>query len=81
MRKYYGYLLRRTLLKKGPSSNSSPKTFNLNFAPMGCSQKRERLTFFVSGEYPIGAKLKLKVLGEEFEEGSFFERVLLNRYP
>ena len=48
---------------------------------MGCSQKRERLTLFVSGEYPIGAKFKLKVLGEEFEEGPFFKRVLLNRYP
>ena len=50
MRKYYGYLLRRTLLKKGPSSNSSPKTFNLNFAPMGYSTdtKRVSLSFHVS---------------------------------
>ena len=62
--------------EKGSSSNSSPKTFNLNFAPMGCSQKRERLTLFVSGEYPIGAKFGLKVFGKRSGEEPFFRKVL-----
>ena len=58
-------------MEKESSSNSSPKTFNLNFAPMGCSQKRERLTLFVSGEYPIGAKFGLKVFGKWSGEEPF----------
>ena len=73
---YYGNLLRRTLLKKGPSSNSSPKTFILNFAPMGCSQEREILTLVISGEYPIGAKFGLKVFGKGSGEEPFFRKVL-----
>ncbi len=28
----------------------------------------------------MGQKFKLKVLGEEFEEGPFFKRVLLNKF-
>jgi hypothetical protein len=32
--------------------------------------KKERLTLFVSGDHPIGAKFKLEVLGREFEGDS-----------
>ncbi len=42
-------LLRKTLLKKGFSSNSFPKTFSLNFSPIGI--------------YPMGLKFILKVFG------------------
>ena len=30
---FYTYLLRKTLLKKGSSSNSFPKTFSIKFPP------------------------------------------------
>ena len=68
-------------MKKGPFSNSSPKTFNLNFAPMGCSQEREKLTLFVSGEYHIGAKFGLKVFGKRSGEEPFFRKVFPSKYP
>ena len=33
VQKYIRYLLRKTLLKKGSSSNSFPKTFSMKFQP------------------------------------------------
>jgi hypothetical protein len=42
---------------------------------MGCSQEREILALFISGEYPIGAKFGLKVFGKGFGKEPFFRKV------
>ena len=63
-------------MKKGPSSNSSPKTFNLNFAPMGYSPDTKRVSLS-----PIGAKFGLKVFGKRSGEEPFFRKVFPSKYP
>ncbi len=75
IQKQYGYLLRETLLKKGYPSNSLPKTFNLNFAPMGYSPDMKRVSLSFQREYPIGAKFGLKVFGKGFGGEPFFRKV------
>ena len=61
--------------------NSSPKTFNLNFAPMGYSTDMKRLNLSFHREYLIGAKFGLKVFGKGSGEEPFFRKVFPSKYP
>ena len=66
---------------KKREQNSSPKTFNLNFAPMGYSTDMKRLNLSFHREYLIGAKFGLKVFGKGSGEEPFFRKVFPSKYP
>jgi len=66
--------LRKTLLKKGSSSNSFPKTFSINFSPeRALPVKLPVFTFFV--ERPLRGKILLKVFGRGYGGEPFLRKV------
>ena len=56
-------ILRKTLLKKGSSSNSFPKTFSIKFSP-DRALSALLLIFTSCVERPVGAKFSYKVFGK-----------------
>ena len=56
-------ILRKTLLKKGSSSNSFPKTFSIKFSPDRALPVL-LLIFTSCVERPVGAKFSYKVFGK-----------------
>ena len=55
-------LLRKTLLKKGSSSYSFPKTFSFNVSHIWCISEEIKLSQ-QNDTHPMGLKLALKVFG------------------
>ncbi|MBQ6170311.1 MAG: hypothetical protein IJK30_10200, partial [Ruminococcus sp.] len=56
-------ILRKTLLKKGSSSNFFPKTFSIKFSPNRALSVL-LLIFTSCAERPVGAKFSYKVFGK-----------------
>ena len=65
VQKYICDLLRKTLLKKGSSSNSFPKTFSMKFQPDRAHTIRiKKFKYFLV--CPVWLKFVLKVFGRGF---------------
>ena len=79
VQKYIRYLLRKTLLKKGSSSNSFPKTFSMKFQP-----HRVHPYFYEHhvhlDMHPMGLKFVLKVFGRGYGGEPFLRKVSPDKY-
>jgi len=73
----YVYPLRRTLLKKGLSSNSSPKTFVFVYSPIWRLQGYRILVIFNA---PYRGINQIKVFGKGFGEEPFLRKVFPDKY-
>ena len=62
VQKYICLLLRKTLLKKGCSSNSFPKTFSMKFQPYRVYPERMKLCGFIRIYTPYRAEICIKSL-------------------
>ena len=79
VQKYIRDLLRKTLLKKGSSSNSFPKTFSMKFQPDRAHTIRiKKFKYFLV--CPVWLKFVLKVFGRGFGGEPFLRKVSPDKY-
>ncbi len=79
VQKYIRDLLRKTLLKKGYSSNSFPKTFSMKFQPHRVRPKKFEHRVHLT-THPMGLKFVLKVFGRGFGGEPFLRKVSPDKY-